>query len=244
MAAVIYKNQTKNSNKFWSYEVLDEGNGEVKFAWGRIGLKGQEKTEVCGTSSAMQRKIDQKIAEKVRKGYVLSDEKDMKKETKKANILGHQFKIQRVEYVAKRKKGRLAILQNYDPKHHIYVEVEQCWTREVKRFLLAKEGSEIIEDVAEVKGERAIVYDTISKTFDSLAGRVREALRDVARQVQEVIKKVAALGARKLALDDGPIQINATQMGDVYEQVSGSSGGISKQAVTKFAALGRRKLDL
>jgi predicted DNA-binding WGR domain protein len=240
---VIYKNQKDNSNKFWSYEILDDNR--VTFRWGRIGLKGQEKTESFGSSSQMQRKIDQKIKEKERKGYVTSDKKDMQKETKKAEILGHQYKIQRVEYVAKRGTGRLSILQNYDPKHHVYVEVEQCWTREVKRYLLAKNDSSIIEGVAEDKGERTILFDSLRKTwYDSMVGKVRQILKDLATQVQAVvIKKFAAMGARKLALDDGPISLNASEVGDVYEQFSGG-GGISKQAVSKFAALGRRKLDL
>lgn len=244
----VYKQQEKDSNKFWSYEITDTDPPTVLVKWGRIGLKGQEQTKTFPSESAMQRFIDKKVSEKTRKKYVLSDQKDMKKEREKADTIGWQYKVHRIEYVAK-KTGKLRILQKYDPKHHVYVEVGNSWTKEMKRFLLSKNESFQLDAVAVDMTDREILFDSIRPTYDSMVGRVRKLLVDLAKQVRQVvIKKFAALGARKLSLmDDDEIDFDSmpeavNTVDEVMTTVQDSS--VSRQVVSKFAALGKRVLDL
>jgi predicted DNA-binding WGR domain protein len=245
----IYKQQQKDSNKFWSYEITNDDPPTVQIKWGRIGLKGQEQTKTFANRAAMQVFIDKKVGEKMRKKYVLSDNKDMKKETEKAQTIGFQYTVPRIEYVAK-KSGKLRILQRYDPKHHIYVEVRNSWTKEVKRILLNKTQSYYLGPVAIDMTDREILYDDLNQVLydDQMVKNVRSLLVDLAKQVRQVvIKKFAALGARKLSIldDDDDLDTNFDSMPEVVSTVEEVvAPWTSKQVVNKFAALGKRVLDL
>jgi predicted DNA-binding WGR domain protein len=226
----------KAANKFWSY---DKQGTDVLVKWGRVGLKGQEKFHSFGSAAAQQKFIDKKVREKTRKGYALTDDKQMKKEKKIADLMGHQYKISRMQWVNKR-GTKLNFILDYDPKEYVYVEVLNSWTKDVVRLLLGKKESFQIEGVAEMN--RKIEYDYESRSNSGFVKGVREALKELARKVTEAVVKFAAVGVRKLSLDDDEEDEGYEPvLAPVFEAVGNSA---SKQVVSKFAALGERTLDL
>lgn len=242
----IWINKKDQSNKFWEYTVQSEAPYEVLVKWGRLGLSGQSQTKCFATESAMRTFLRKKISEKERKGYNKVQEDERQKEVDIAKELGHQYKINKIQYVAKR-EGKLDILNDYDPEQYVYVEVLHSWDKTVQRFVLSKNESYTIDSVAE-QG-RSILFDEIRKTTSRFVGTIRKVLREIARQVTTIItQKVAAIGKRKLMLgdtavaDEGDGFLGASSTDEIYEEVNISS--VSKQAVSKFAALGTRKLML
>ena len=234
----IYICKESSSNKFWSYE--DQGNS-VLVKWGRLGLAGQSKTHSFVSMAEKRRFLDKKIREKTRKGYALSDEQKKKKEEKIAKLMGHQHKIQRMQWVDYKKKAKkLRFILNYDPKRYVYVEVINSWNKEVHRLLLSKDESYAIEGVAEA--DRVIEFSYASMPDSAFVNGVREALKELARKVAEVVQRFAAVGVRKLSLgDDDDDEVEPIAL-DIYEQVGETSA--SKQVISRFAAMGARTLDL
>jgi predicted DNA-binding WGR domain protein len=225
------------ANKFWSYEKT--GNYDVLVKWGRVGLAGQSKTHTFGSAGEQEKFIQKKVREKQRKGYALTDDKQMKKETKIASLMGAQYKIGRMQWVTKRGK-KLKLALEYNPNEYVYVEILNSWSKEVTRLLLAKKDSWEIEGVAE-QG-RTIEYDYESRPNSQFVRGVREALKELARKVTEAVVKFAAMGVRKLSLSDDDDDDEYTPVLEpVFEAVGDSA---SKQVVQKFAALGERTLDL
>lgn len=226
----------KAANKFWSYE---EQGTDVLVKWGRVGLDGQQKLHSFGSRSEQQKFIDKKVREKTRKGYALTDQKQMAKEKKIADLMGHQNKIGRMQWVRKRGK-KLNFILEYNPSEFVYVEILNSWSKEVTRLLLSKDKSFQIEGVAEF--DRKIEYDYERAPDSGFVRGVREALKELARKVSEAVVKFAAVGVRSLSLgDDDEDEGYEPVLAPVFEAVGSSA---SKQVVTKFAALGARTLDL
>ena len=234
-------NKIDQSNKFWRYTALD-GNA-VKIEWGRIGLSGQSQVKNFGSNWERQSYIDKMVSEKLGKGYEESSEDGLKAEVKTAQTLGHKNKIKRMEWVDL--KGRtLSILNAYDPKRYIYVEVLDSWSKEVTRLLISRtENWEIRGSISE--SSRRISFNDRGAVFGEkvkFVEAVRQKLKDLAIVVTEAIKtiKFAAVGARNLFDDEGTEAPEATP---VFDNIAASSG-LDRRVVSKFAALGQRTLDL
>ncbi len=236
-----YINKQDSSNKFWKYTFLN-GNS-VKVEWGRIGLPGQSQVKDFGSDWERQRFVQKMVDEKLRKGYEESSEQGLQAEVKTAQTLGHKNKIRRMEWVDL--KGRaLQILNAYDPKRFIYVEVMDSWSKGITRLLISRsENWEIRGSVSEFDrrltfGERGAVFGEKVKFVEA----VRQKLKDLAVTVTTAIKtiKFAAVGARNLFDDEGGEAEEATP---VLDNLAANTG-LDRRVVTKFAALGQRTLDL
>lgn len=241
--ATTYINKTKQSNKFWEYDI----NGmSVTVRYGRVGRKAQAKTHNFGSSYDRDIFISKIVKQKEKKGYVLSSKKALKEEIVTAKLLGTQYKISRMEFVSQ--KGRkLTRINNYDPKKWVYVEVLNSWKKDITRLLLSKTESFLITGGVTEAG-RTITYGTKkSGQGSSFIGGVRSVLRRLSEQLVEVIKtvKFAAMGSRKLFDDDdetGADPSYAASMSLVLDQVD--TAGIDTSVVSRFASVGARVLEL
>jgi predicted DNA-binding WGR domain protein len=65
-----------NIEKFWCYwiEPSPPGDGiQIQYRWGRIGTTGQRKVNRHASPKVAQTVLEQKVADKLRKGYVVRD---------------------------------------------------------------------------------------------------------------------------------------------------------------------------
>ncbi len=234
-----HEDRGEATNAFWKYEL--EGNTGVTIRFGRIGLKGQEAKKSFDSQSARDKYVNDKIREKTRHGYQLSNEETLAKETQTAKELGTQYKIRRIQWVA-RKGSKLNFILNYEPTQWVYVEILNSWKGDVTRLILSKTESLQIEGTAE--SNRVIEFDSVQSAPSDFAKAVRNYLRSLAKKVVAVAQKFAAMGNRALDLgfgdsdDEEPTQ----QAADLYEQVAES--GATAQVISKFGGLGERMLEL
>lgn len=234
----LYINTEDHHNKFWGYEIINDDPPTVETSHGRIGRATTTNTKSFDTSAKLQKFIDTKVREKERKGYKLSDEKQLDKQVKVAELLGTENKIRRIEYVNV-KGNTLGILGNYDPKKAIYVEVQDSWSKRVSRMLLQEGNDKVLEGVTELD-RKIIVGDFIDAYDKGQFRKVREALRLLSEQVVKIVtRKLASLGSRKLNLG-GVQQAQSVDTTEVFEELDSSA--VSQQVVGKVAALGKRKL--
>lgn len=237
MAEEIYVCKEGSSNKFWSHTIT--GNS-VLIKWGRLGLAGESQVKEFPTASALQRFLDGKIKEKVKKGYTKTTMEEKKAEEKTAQQLGHQYKINLIKWVEKR-DNRLIELLNYDSKQFVYVEVLNSWSKEVTRLLLNKKDSWQIEGVA--FSNREIEFEDIRQIGSTnFVVAIRDVLKKMFAKVAVVAVKFAAVGARLLDLGNDEEVEASPQVAEIYTAVQDTT--VSKQVVAVFAAMGNRVLDL
>ena len=233
----IYINREDQHNKYWQYRL--EGLS-VHVSWGRIGGKSDSQVKTFSNPASLHAFIDDKVSEKLRKGYREASETELKKEAQTAQSLGIENKIKRLLWVDLKGKT-LALLSNYDPSKYIYVEVLNSWSKEVTRLLLSRGGSwQLGSGISEY--DRTISFSTrnpVSGEGERFANTVRQMLRDMAVTVAAVLKtvKFAAVGARNL-FDSGTGDEEAPELADI------AAPGFDRQVISKFAALGQRCLDL
>jgi predicted DNA-binding WGR domain protein len=230
------------ANKWWSYEIKGRS---VLVKWGRVGLDGEQQTKEFDTDYEMQRFVETKMREKRKKGYGEVTEQKLRQEKTIAEKLGHQNKIQRMEFVDWRAKsepssGKLRVLLRYDPEKAVYIEIVNSWSKDIRRLLLTKTESWEIRSCAE--GSRVIEFEGLTRPPENFVEAVRTALRALYAKVVEVVtQRFAALGARNLGDDDTPIS-ESTVLSIV--QAVGESASADASVVQKFAALGARVLEL
>lgn len=75
-----YYNENANSDKFYRAFIWESsGLWHVAYHWGRDGApRGQSKTEVFRTKTAVQMLLDKKVNEKISKGYQYLGQGDVK----------------------------------------------------------------------------------------------------------------------------------------------------------------------
>jgi len=226
-------------NKFWRYET--SGNS-VTVEWGRVGLAGDEQVKKFDNPTEMQKFIDKKMREKIRKGYAEVTKEKLKNETKTAQELGTQHKISRLLFVDQRGNNQLHQISNYDPKRYVYVEILNSWKKTITRLLLSKTNSyEISGGVTE--SDETITYGEKHATSSDFVKGIRNVLRRLSEQVIEVTKTVqfAAVGARNLFGDDTENE-GSDDMAAALQSIDTS--GVDTQVVLTFAAMGARALEL
>ena len=251
MAKVIYHSTVESSNKFWSYDI---DNLSVRIDWGRCGLQGQFQIKTFSTRGELNKFVDQKVQEKLRKGYKLVSAEALVKEVQLAKELGWQHKIITTKWGRLRKDQREILLtREYDDTQYVYVEVLNSWTKDKVRLLLSKTDSFLVEGVA--FEDQTISYESLrSAVSNSLVSAVRNYLKRLSEKIVEIVRtKVGAFG-RKLVLagmetemaEAGvtlPESVSAPEQ-EVFETVGESESSISREAVCQIAMLGCRKLDL
>lgn len=237
--AEIYINSSEAHNKFWSYDI-DGMNVHIK--WGRIGGSSDEQIKSFNTNSEVLAFINKKVREKEKKGYSKETKEKLKKETKTAQALGHQNKINRMLWVSK-SDNVLTQISNYDPNEYVYVEILNSWTKSMTRLLLSKEKTWMIEDGVSEYG-RNIGFGKITELGMSMfADAVRAVLKEMAEVVAELLKtvKFAAGGVRNL-FDDEDFTQPASELETALASLDTS--GFDASVVHKFAAMGSRSLEL
>jgi len=225
--------QVDSSNKFWSYEI--RGNS-VYVKWGRMGGSSQDQTQAFGSSYERDKFIDSKVKEKTRKGYRQVDDKELKKEEKVANLLGHTHKISKMEWVDLR-NDRLKIIKEYDSRKYVFVEILNSWSKDTAYLLLSKEEQFTLYGPEIGKTEITFSRKDNWAPGDFVAG-IREALRGLAAQVAEVLVKFGAVGVRNLT---GETTASTVDLSSIRKSVG---SGVSDDILVKFAALGARKLEI
>jgi predicted DNA-binding WGR domain protein len=238
MAKEIYHNTSENSNKFWAYEI--DGKS-VTITWGRVGLEGESQQKSFDSSYDLDAFVQKKIREKEKKGYKKITEQKLKKETKTADALGSQNKIQRMLWVS-RKDKKLSQIDAYDPKQFVYVEILNSWSKKMTRLLLAKEETWMLDEGITESGRDLYMNGAQKLGYSNFADAVRNVLKEMAEVVAAALKtiKFAAVGARDLFGDgnSGP----APDYSEVLANID--SSGFDKSVMSKFCALGARSLDL
>lgn len=93
-------NDSEKHNKVWSAE-LTNNNGviTVETKWGRLGTKGQSKTETFYSEYEAKHAIEKKRNEKERKGYFEVEESDYFLKQLEAEIVGSECKIGNLHFV-------------------------------------------------------------------------------------------------------------------------------------------------
>lgn len=229
--------EESNHNKFWKYELIDDTT--VKVSWGRLGLKGEEKTHTFPNRTKRDLFVSKKTTEKERKGYKPAESEQIEKKAEIAQKLGIQHKISRVEYV--NWDEDLIILPDYDPSQHLYVEVQNSWTGDIKRFLFSRKDSFNIAGQPSESKSRITNIVTYPLRNDKMAEGIRLFLKELAVKVTKAVK-LNALGVRKLLVDgrtNGAVAAVAEEVSEIIQDSNASN-----QVVMKFAALGARKLVL
>ena len=215
-------------NKMWEYDVRGL---TVTIQWGRIGGSLSTQTKDFSDPGSMQRFIEQKTSEKTRKGYKLVDDAELRKQESIAQAIGQQNKIQKVLWVDWNNNvgDPIEEIDDYDPAKYVYVELQNSWSKEVTRVLFSKRTSLVLD------GGRELRYDKLLGDAADLADGLRRALRHLAVEVQRVVRSFGEMG-RALDLDGSDEEATVKQFN------VGTSA--SRQALSKFVALGGRALDL
>jgi predicted DNA-binding WGR domain protein len=243
---------TKQHNKFWQYEV--KGN-TVNVKWGRVGGAEDSDSKTFPSEALMESFISKKMREKQKKGYVETNENQLKEQVQVARALGTQYKIRRLEFVKQvgtkgkvnAKGGVLSRMLEYDPDEWIYAEILNSWSKDVTYILLNKDAAYQIEagGYAENKQKRTIEYDQLSTPDSNFVKGLRAQLKLLSAKVAKVAKKVVGLGKRLImgavAQQDG--EEPETQEDPTVAELAEESGS-SSQVVNKLVGLGSRILSL
>jgi predicted DNA-binding WGR domain protein len=62
----------KGSNKFWSIDVVLDGDYEFTVNYGKMGTAGQTKTKEFGSAEECEKAANVLIEQKIKKGYIES----------------------------------------------------------------------------------------------------------------------------------------------------------------------------
>jgi predicted DNA-binding WGR domain protein len=231
----------------WAYEEI--GTTSVKVQWGRIGLKPQEKTHDFGSPYERAAFIQDKINEKVKKGYAPQDEKQLKKDNEAARMLGTQYKVTQLEYVQNAQDGTFKVLQSYDPSKHMMVTVLNSWSKDSHVLLLSKNETKVANGVRRMRDTLTMNLEECNEKDAALSQSIREYLKKLAERIINVVRvKFGGLGQRKLMLDgsdadaDADVAITSQQEDEVIEEMHETS--VDRMVIKKFCALGHRKLEL
>lgn len=92
-------NDSEKHNKVWSAELTNNGVITVETKWGRLGTKGQSKTETFYSEYEAKHAIEKKRNEKERKGYFEIDEAEYRLKHLEAEIVGSECKIIDLHFV-------------------------------------------------------------------------------------------------------------------------------------------------
>ena len=229
----MYICKEDNSNKFWSYS--EDGN-EVTIEWGRIGLSGQSQVKNFSSDGEKRRFITKKVQEKIDKGYKESDDKELQKEKQTADLIGHQNKIHRMEFV-RRVDDDLHVLPSYDPSQGVYVEIMNSWKREIVRFFITKKESFEVEGITEERDKydnQIISCSEMRTSYSQFVNAIRTHLRTLS---QTIVQTIGMLGRRlEGGSDEDGVGVSpAVNLADMIMSKASMDGQVAR----KFASLGR-----
>lgn len=240
-----------NHNKMAKY-AIDGRN--VHKEWGRIGGHTDSQIKTCGTAYAAERYVEQEIAKKIAKGYVETDEAKLDVDHQVAATIGTRWKINRVEFLNESFDGGggdphfqahntldLALGQEYRPECGVFVELMESWKHEYYYMVIDKKNAMAFFKCDSINGRVKLSQGTFPAS-QFVAG-VRLQMQSLYKAVEEVLIKFAAVGARMISLGDNDDVATATPMVQAFRAVA-STTGISTQAISKFAAIGNRALEI
>ena len=234
--------QDGSSNKVWQC-TLDGRN--VLYENGRIGnSKLQQTPKQYPTPHSAQAEMEKKISAKLRKGYEEVTAEKLEKEESIATKMGAQYKINSVQFISSRNKGKFTFSDKFDPKYGLFVTIMDSWSK--KKFFLQISKTHA-RQYRNAKFNLSVdgADCTYATTPDSgFVEGVREYLNSLAAEVVEVVKQITFGGVGTRAIDlDGAVATadTTTQVIDTFKSQGNSA---SASVVSKFAGLGNRVLDI
>ena len=242
-------------NKFWSAE---RSGTSVHIEWGRIGMSNSKTQDKDFDSvSSAEDFITKKSGEKLKKGYVESNEEKLTEEKETAQALGWQSKINKLEWVwtnSDPEYGRnitINIQKDYTENCYALVEIVNSWSKEVSQVLVGTGKNKNKSFGVRIANR---IVDSIEANITSAQSNFIEGVRTVIRRlnlkVVEVIKhQFGGVGTRFLDLGDDDETDNApvvvakkAEKTKFVAAVNDSSA--SNQVIGMFAAMGNRVLDI
>lgn len=244
MAKKILICQESNHNKFWSYETSTTNSNVATTAtikWGRLGGSSQQQIKTFPNEFKMMAFLNDKVSEKIQKGYKEVNAEKLNEEVKVAEELGQQYKVSSINWVAKI-GNKLKKVTEYDADKFVLVEIMNSWTKEIQTLLISKTTSGVIDGYSHSTG----MYDNFYTSNNHFVEAVRNYLKKLFTKVKEIVHTVAAgaVGVRKLDL--GFATHTAVEEEKYVEEVSQkiNDSSASKQVIATFAAMGNRLLDI
>ena len=241
-----------NHNKMAQYAISDDGRSVHK-KWGRIGGHIDSQVKSCNGQYACQRYVDQEIAKKVAKGYVETNEEKLDVDHQVAATIGTRWKINRVEFLNEsfdmasgghstgHDTSDLALGQDYRPECGVFVELMESWKHEYTYLVINKTSARQYTTCNKING-RVNLSGGHYPASQFVAG-IRLQMQSLYKAVEEVLIKFAAVGVRMLSIGDDEDTATATPMVQAFRAVA-STSGVSTQALSKFAAIGNRALEI
>ena len=251
MTRATYIVSEGNRSAFWTYEYLDDQNFSVKYTYGRLGLPPSSlspPTIKPHTSAAHREKeVGKKITEKLRKGYKLQTEEQVKQEQDIAGALGAQYKINSIKFVGSQSGRSFEFSSEYDPNRGVIVEIINSWSKETNYIFMNRTDAWSLDGCSTTAGGIFTCTRLQDNYRTNWVDAIKKRLRDTAEILHRVVtQKFATLGVRKLTIGDDEDDENMMIAKDVVATAMASSniGNVSEQVLFQFAALGARKLEI
>ena len=246
MSKEIYINQEGNSNKFWSYEISDNGR-TVTFEHGRIGRTPGKPTIKTGNPYDIDALVEKKVKEKTRKGYKPKTKTELKKEEKTAKTLGSQYKIQDMKWVSGKETtslgtGTLDVISKYDPSKYVFVQILNSWTKISTYLLLSKDSAIELSSVSMQRSKITYGRSWGAPDFNFVRA-VKGVLNDLSAEVRKAVKRLMPVGARVLDFGDGDSSSFEPTFQEVTKVIAKSIPSVDKKVIGAIARMGERVLD-
>lgn len=214
----ILENNQGNHNKFWSYVILN--NNSVRLKWGRIGGNEQSQLKSFTSYKLLQRFVEKKISEKIKKGYEFKTQEEHQNNQDIYKNLGSRNKIIDLKF-CDLKDGKLRYINEYDENKYILIDVEDSWNKNKKYYMISKDDNfGVIIENNKIKGR----FQCEQNVIDAIRSILVAYNLYVIKKYKEVYGNVKKVGSRKLCLD--------------------SNDNISDGVAKKIISLGSRKLLL
>jgi predicted DNA-binding WGR domain protein len=242
----ILINKTGSSNKFWKFRFTN-GGCSVEKVWGRIGGNEDTQTKEFAFPSQAQRYAEGEVSKKLAKGYAEATTETLEEETDVAQTIGTRWKIDRIEFLGQifdpnADSQSLTIGSEYNPDCGVYVELLESWDKSRVRMLLTKKTA--MQYLGGSATPTRIEVSAPSYPQPEFVTGIRKAIHKLAEVVSKIVTvNFAAVGNRVLDLFGDEGETVKPEYQTMIGQAVAKSGA-SVQAVSKFAAMGSRALEL
>jgi hypothetical protein len=242
----VYIVKEDNRSAFWAFSIIDGGRN-VRYRYGRLGLDESSLSKPV-VKPYKYGEHTKKVAEKIGKGYKQVTAEEYNREQSIAQMIGSQYKIQRVEFVSSVISGIFTFGNNLDPDLGVVVEIINSWGGDTYHLYLTRTSSHMLNGM-KISGKGGIYTSMGDTPYSSWVAAVRKLLNETAKAVAKLITQKFGMVPRSIDLSDDGDAATHTPESDNIKQVitqskSSIASGIGEQVLFKFACLGERSLDL
>lgn len=234
----IFINKEGSSNKYWQYRFVD--NYTIEKQWGRIGSTPSSQIKKFNSNMAAHSYIAREIDKKLHKGYVESTGDSLNKEEHIASALGIRWKIDEVHFLAEpyvNHKTKLQISNNYDKSCGLYVKLVESWNDDIAGIILSPD-MDIKCNATTIDG--VLHINNMAHCDYKFSRNVRNAVKHLINTVNETIKKFAVVGTRAISVNG----IDTQPLSNTDKSEIAKITGAGHQAISKFASIGSRTIDI